>query len=185
MEKRFEEVLKTIELLSKTETDKIILSAEIISNALKKGKKVLWCGNGGSAAQAMHFSTELMVKYKTKRTPFPSVSLSADTSLITATGNDFGFDEIFSRQVEGLGKEGDVLVALSTSGSSKNVIKAIKTAIAKKMAVIFLTGADPTEVEDQVDVVIHVPSKNTPIIQECHQIIGHIIIEELEKKLEV
>ncbi len=185
MRKRFEETLKTIELLAEKESNKIKNAAEIIYNALKNGKKVIWCGNGGSAAQAMHFNTELIVKYKNPRSSLPSIALTSDTSVITATANDFGFNEIFTRQIEGLGKEGDVLVALSTSGSSMNVIKAIKTAKAKKMVVIFLTGENFTEVEEEVDVVIHVPSRNTPIIQECHQIIGHIIIEELEKKLEV
>ncbi len=181
---RIKLLIKTLLKLENVQLQKIIESADLLSNTLLNGGTVFWCGNGGSAAQALHLSTELIVKYKNTRKPYPSIALNADVSLLTAAGNDFGFEEVFVRQIEGLGKENDLLVALSTSGKSPNVLKAIHKAKEKEMKVIFLTGQEPTEVENIVDIVIHVPSKDTPIIQECHQIIGHIIIEEAEKLLE-
>ncbi|HOP32644.1 MAG TPA: SIS domain-containing protein [Candidatus Hydrothermia bacterium] len=180
---RLREIIEILETLKEKESEKLRNAANLIAMTLKSGNTIFWCGNGGSAAQAMHFSTELMVKYKSNRRPFQSIALSADPVLLTAAGNDFGFDEIFSRQIEGLGRENDLLVAITTSGSSANILKAIKKAKEYKIKVILITGEKALELDDDVNVAIHVPSHNTPLIQECHEIIGHILVEEAEKLL--
>jgi len=179
---RFAKVTETLNNLKESSIQLIEKATEIMVNTIRSNKKILWCGNGGSLAQAMHFSTELTVKYKDLRPPFPSISLGADPVYLTALSNDLGFEHSFSRMVMALGEEGDLLVALSTSGKSRNVNEAVKTAKELKMKVLYLTGKEKVEVEDLCDVVIHVPSDETAIIQECHQILGHILIENLERK---
>lgn len=180
---RLRRVIETLEVFYKTEISNLEKASFLMAETIRSGNKIMWCGNGGSAAQAMHFSTELMARYKETRNPLPSLALPADAVLLTATANDFGFEHAFSRQVEGLGKEGDLLVAITTSGSSKNVVNAIKVAKSKKIKVILLTGERGSEFEEEVDILIKVPSVETPIIQECHEIIGHILVEGIEKNL--
>ena len=163
--------------------DKLKNAIEIIYNTLKNGNKILICGNGGSAADAQHFAAEIVGRFKLERRGFPAIALTTDTSILTALGNDYGFDIIFERQVEALGKEGDVLVGISTSGNSENVIKAVNKA--KKMGIytIGLLGKGGGKLKDIVDLALIVPSNDTARIQECHLTIYHVICEEVEKRL--
>ena len=153
----------------------------ITLQVIKNGNKILICGNGGSAADSQHFAAEFVGRYKQDRNPLPAIALTTDTSLITAISNDYGYDLIFSRQVDALGEEGDILFAISTSGNSKNVIKAVISAKKKKMITVGLLGKDGGKLKSLVDYPIIVPSYNTPRIQEVHQIIIHSICEEVEK----
>ena len=144
-------------------------------NALKSGGKLMFAGNGGSAAEAQHFSAEMVGRFLKERKPLASVALSTDTSALTAIGNDYGYDQVFSRQVEALGRSGDVLIVLSTSGRSKNILAAIRAAAALGVATIAFTGREPREIGALADVVLNVPSSHTPQIQEGHLILGHLL----------
>ncbi|MBU6217563.1 MAG: SIS domain-containing protein [Betaproteobacteria bacterium] len=144
-------------------------------NALKSGGKLMFAGNGGSAAEAQHFSAEMVGRFLKERKPLASVALSTDTSALTAIGNDYGFDQVFSRQVEALGRSGDVLIVLSTSGRSKNILAAMRAAAARGVATIAFTGREPREIGALADVVLNVPSSHTPQIQEGHLILGHLL----------
>ncbi len=156
----------------------------ILIEALGSGKKVLFCGNGGSAADAQHFAAELVVRFKIDRKGLPAIALSSDPSIVTAASNDYGYERVFERQVEAYGTEGDVLVAISTSGRSKNVNLAVRKAYEMGMRIIYFTGKnDIGELEKVCDVVIHVPSDNTARIQEAHEMIGHIMLEIVEREL--
>ena len=157
--------------------------AEEMINAFKNDKKVLLCGNGGSAADAQHISGELSGKFYLDRAPLFAVSLTTNTSHITAIANDISYDEVFSRLIEAQGKEGDILIAISTSGNSRNITKAIEVANEKKMIVIGFTGEDGGKMNEICQLLIKVPSNDTPRIQESHILIGHIICEIVEKKL--
>lgn len=159
----------------------MIRAARAIAASLKKGGKVLLCGNGGSAADAQHIAAELVGRIHTERRPLPAVALSSDPSVVTCIGNDYGFERIFARQVEGLGEKKDVLVAYSTSGNSKNVIEAAKVAQYLGMKVVGITGSGGGRLKNWVDILIDVPSKSTPRIQESHCVIGHIVTEVVEK----
>jgi len=165
-------------------TEHIQVAAKIMIQALDKKNKILWCGNGGSAADAQHMSAELMGGLRShNRAPVASIALTTDTSFITAWANDTDYDSIFSRQIEGIGNNGDVLIAISTSGNSINVIKAIKTSISKNMKVIILTGADGGAMAGQGDVCIRIPSNDTQRIQEGHLLTEHILCEIVEDVL--
>lgn len=155
-----------------------------IKSALKQGATIFACGNGGSAADAQHFVAEWVCKYRDDRRPLPAIALSVDTSVLTAIGNDYGFEEVFARQVTALGKKGDVLVAFTTSGSSKNVLRAIEVARKKGMYVVVLTGAKGARLRDSADCAIIVPSEETARIQEIHQIIYHAWCEYGERNEE-
>ena len=155
----------------------------LICESLRNDKKVLLMGNGGSAADAQHIAGELIGRFKMERSSIPAIALTTDTSIITALGNDYGFDQIFARQIESLGCEGDIVVAISTSGNSKNVIEALKISRKNKMKSIGLLGCGGGLIKQLVDIPIVVPSYNTPRIQEAHIAIGHVICEEIEKKL--
>ena len=144
-------------------------------NALKSGGKLMFAGNGGSAAEAQHFSAEMVGRFLIERKPLASVALSTDTSALTAIGNDYGYDQVFSRQVEALGRSGDVLIVLSTSGRSKNILAAMRAAAALGGATIAFTGREPREIGALADVVLNVPSSHTPQIQEGHLILGHLL----------
>ena len=156
------------------------LTNSIIS-AFKEEKKILICGNGGSAADAQHFSSELIGKYEKERSSFPAIALTTDSSAITAISNDFGFDNVFSRQIEGLGESGDILIVISTSGNSKNLIKAVKTAKKKNIKCLALLGKKGGLISDMVDLEITVSSKRTCRIQEMHVLIIHIICGLIER----
>lgn len=158
----------------------ILQAAELIDGAVKAGGKVLWCGNGGSAAQAQHLSTELVAGLgKDRNLTFRSVSLTVDTSFLTAWSNDVGFDTVFARQVEALGDPADVLVVLSASGTSPNILAAAEAADRIGMLVIALTGAVETALTSVATVSIRVPSSDTQRIQEGHIVAGHLICEIL------
>ena len=151
-----------------------------VRTALEKGRKILICGNGGSAADSQHMAAEFVGRFVKERQSLPALALTVDTSLLTAVGNDYGFDYVFSRQVEGLGQEGDVLIAISTSGNSANVVKAVKTAKEKGIYVIALTGENGGILAKESDLCLAVPSQVTARIQEMHIMIIHMICEIAE-----
>ena len=151
-----------------------------VRTALEKGRKILICGNGGSAADSQHMAAEFVGRFVKERQSLPALALTVDTSLLTAVGNDYGFDCVFSRQVEGLGQEGDVLIAISTSGNSANVVKAVKTAKEKGIFVIALTGENGGILAKESDLCLAVPSQVTARIQEMHIMIIHMICEIAE-----
>ena len=153
--------------------DVIESAGEILTDTLKQGRKILLCGNGGSAADCQHIAAELIVRYENNRQALPAIALTTDSSILTASANDFNFDSIFSRQVEALGNASDCLIAISTSGRSANVIAAVKSALAKNMSVIGLTGQEESEISRLATVTIKVPSTVTARIQEAHIVIGH------------
>ncbi|CAA2929439.1 Phosphoheptose isomerase [Arsenophonus endosymbiont of Bemisia tabaci Q2] len=155
----------------------------MLSNAFKAGGKVLSCGNGGSHCDAMHFAEELTGRYRENRRGYPAIAIS-DVSHLSCVGNDFGYDYVFSRYIEAVGKEGDILFALSTSGNSGNIIKAIAAALAKKMQVITLTGKDGGKMAGTADIEIRVPHFGyADRIQEIHIKVIHILIQLIEKEM--
>lgn len=158
-------------------------AATLVTDALASGGKVLLCGNGGSAADAQHIAGELVGRFLKERRPLPAVALNTNTSVVTAVGNDYRFEEVFSRQVAALGCPGDVLVAISTTGNSPNVLRAAKVAKEKDMKVIGLTGADGGRLKQFCHLCLYVPSNSTPRIQEMHTLIGHIICQLVEEAL--
>lgn len=149
----------------------------------KSGKKTLLAGNGGSAADAQHIAAELVGRYGFDRPSIPSIALTTDTSNLTAIGNDYGYDKVFSRQMEGMGSEGDLFIGISTSGNSVNIVNAINAAQAKGVKTVALVGRDGGEMARIADYAIIVPSKDTPRIQESHILIGHMICDIIEKEL--
>lgn len=151
--------------------------------AIGAGQKILFCGNGGSASDCQHIATELTIRFKKDRPAIAALALTTDTSALTAAGNDFGFDCIFSRQVEALGKPGDVLIGFSTSGNSANVIKAFEEAKCRGITTAFLGGGTGGALVNVADVSLIVPSTVTAHIQECHIMIGHMICEGVESEL--
>lgn len=157
--------------------------AKEIIKAFKKDKKVLLCGNGGSAADAQHIAAELSGKFYLDREPLQAEALHVNSSFLTAVANDYSYDEIFARAVRAQGKEGDILIAISTSGNSPNVLKAIKAANDAKMITIGLTGESGGKMAGLCRYLIKVPSKDTPRIQESHILIGHIVCEIVEKRI--
>ena len=165
------------ERLTAGHVDAIVAAAALIRDALAAGKKVLLCGNGGSAADAQHIAAELVGRFVVERRGLPAIALTTDTSALTAIANDYGFDVVFARQVEALGAPGDVLIAITTSGRSKNVVAAVAAARAQGMKVIGLTGAAGAEFVRGCDGGVAVPSKNTARIQEGHITIGHVLCE--------
>ena len=158
----------------------IHMACVIATDTLAKGNKILICGNGGSAADAQHIAAELTGRYKKNRIALPAIALSVDTSALTAIGNDFGFETVFSRQLEALAKEGDLLIAISTSGNSENVINALKKAKELNCRSISLSGKGGGRMNQISDVNIVVPSNDTPRIQEMHILIGHIICQSVD-----
>ena len=162
----------------------ILSASEILINAIKNGKKVLWCGNGGSAADSQHMSTELMggLRYH-DRPPIPSIALTTDSSFLTAWSNDTDFNTIFSRQIEAIGGSGDVLIAISTSGNSSNIVEAVNMAEKMNMRIIILTGKNGGKLSGRKDIVINIPSDDTQRIQEGHLLTEHILCEMLESSL--
>lgn len=155
-------------------------AARTLLACLERDNKVLACGNGGSAASAQHFVAELVCRFRVNRRALPAVALTADVMTLTAIGNDYGYSRIFARQVEALARKGDVLVAISTSGNSANVIEAATTALAAGCAVIALTGADGGELATHADIVLRVPSNVVARIQEVHDVCIHALAEALE-----
>ncbi len=153
----------------------------VIVSAFEKGNKVLFCGNGGSAADAQHLAAEFSGRFYTDRDSLPADALHCNTSYITAVANDYSYDVIYSRILKGIGNAGDILVGLSTSGNSKNIVKAFEMAREKKMATIALTGASGGKLKALSDYLINVPSDDTPRIQESHIMLGHVICQFVEE----
>jgi len=156
---------------------------ELMIEAIKSKKKILIMGNGGSAADAQHLVAELVGRFKLERKAIPAIALTTNTSTLTAIGNDYSFDKIFGRQIEALAEQGDIVLGLSTSGLSENLIYAFKIAKDLGATTIGFLGKDGGKVKDIVDISILIPSNNTPRIQEAHITIGHIVCEEIEKRL--
>ena len=156
-------------------TEKIATSAKLCIDCLNSAAKILIFGNGGSAADAQHIAAELIGSYKLQRKSLPAIALTTDSSVITSLGNDFGFDKIFSRQIESIANEGDIVIGITTSGKSSNVISALKLASEKKCTTIGLSGNKGGELNDICDINIVIPSNDTARIQEMHIVIGHTL----------
>ena len=180
---QIEESIALEEKIKSEFSEKIVKLAEILNDCFKKGGKILLCGNGGSAADAQHIAGELVVRLRSdsKRKALPSIALTVNPSILTAASNDFGFERVFSRQVEALGKKGDCLLALSTSGESSNVNLAIKTARKIGMKTLALSGKKGGEMSRIADYSIIVPSSETQRIQEVHLLVGHIVCDLIER----
>ncbi len=161
---------------------KVAEVAELCAEAYKKGKKTLWAGNGGSAADAQHMAGEMVSRFMFDRPGLPSIALTTDTSIITAIGNDYGYEKLFSRQLQANGEEGDVFIGISTSGNSGNLVEALKMCKEKGIVSVALVGEKPCKM-DEYDHVIHIPSGVTPRIQECQTLIGHIICCCVEEEI--
>ena len=179
-----EESVRTKQMLLSDEAlmSRIARIAGVVVEAYKSGHKTLWAGNGGSAADAQHMAGELVNKFTFDRPGLAALSLSTDTSIITAVGNDYGFDRLFARQVEAQGCPGDVFIGISTSGKSPNLVNALAACRAKGITSVAIVGANPCPMDDY-DYVIHVPSTVTPRIQECQTLIGHILCYIVEQEL--
>jgi D-sedoheptulose 7-phosphate isomerase len=163
--------------------EKISQAAEAITDAYRAGNKTLLAGNGGSAADAQHIAGEFVSRFYFDRPGIPSIALTTDTSVLTAIGNDYGFDKVFARQVQAQGVAGDVFIGYSTSGNSENIVQALKTCREKGIFSIGLTGSRQGKMDDLCDICIKIPSPETPRIQECHGLIGHIICCIVEENL--
>lgn len=166
------------------EVDHILTQADDLAERLKRGCKILVCGNGGSAADAQHFAAELTGRYLKERRALAAIALTTDTSALTAIGNDYGYEQVFSRQVEALGRPGDVLVGISTSGNSPNVLRAVASAKALGMRTIGMLGRDGGTLKDAVDDALIVPSRVTARIQEVHEMVFHFWCEVLDEHFE-
>jgi D-sedoheptulose 7-phosphate isomerase len=172
----------TIKSLDATSINK---SAIMLADCLKNGNKILLCGNGGSAADCQHFAAEMVIRFRASvnRPSLPAIALTCDTSILTAAGNDIGFDNIFAQQINGLGNKGDILIGISTSGNSTNVINAINTAKEKEIKVIGLLGKDGGNIKEMCDAFVIVNHNTTARIQESHILIEHIWCDLIERQL--
>ena len=177
------ENIETGQLVCDNLVSQIEKAANLLVNALKNNKKIILIGNGGSAEMSSHIAAEFVGRYKLERKGLPAIALTTDLAAITAIGNDYGFDRIFERQLEALGNDGDILIAMSTSGNSANIIKAVEQARKMNIKIICLLGKDGGKLKNNSDVEIIIPSDNTPRIQEAHLMILHIICEIVENKL--
>lgn len=163
--------------------ERIAKAAKLMVSSLRKGGKIHFCGNGGSAADAQHLAAELSGRFYFDRPPLNAEALHCNTSYLTAVGNDYGYDHIFSRLIRGTGKAGDVMVGISTSGNSKNIINAYQVCKEMRISIISFTGKTGGIMKDYSDILLNVPSKETPRIQESHIMIGHIICELVESEM--
>lgn len=173
-----QQVLQNAELISTIEK-----AVDVITGAFQKGRRVYFCGNGGSAADAQHLAAEFSGRFYTDRKALPAEALHCNTSYLTAVANDYGYDAIYSRIIDGIGQEGDVLIGLSTSGNSKNIITAFEKARGKKMITIGFTGSSGGKMKSCSDYLVNIPSTDTPRIQESHIMVGHIICQLVEEKI--
>lgn len=188
MNKIKEIIAKSIEVKKQILEDETLLlkvqsAADAVTAAFKNGNKVLFCGNGGSAADAQHLAAEFSGRFYKDRRALPSEALHCNTSYLTAVANDYSYNVVYARIIEGTGNEGDVLFGISTSGSSANIIKALEAAKSKKMVTIGFTGAGGGLMKEASDILINVPSLDTPRIQESHVLLGHIICQFVEENL--
>ena len=159
-------------------------AADLIGDCFRTGNKLLVCGNGGSAADASHFATELVVRFTKDRRALPAICLASDSGIVSAAGNDYGFDEIFARQVAAFGIPGDVLFCLTTSGNSKNVVRALQEAKARKVKTIAFLGRDGGSTKGMADIDLLVKADSTARIQEAHQLVIHVLCEIIEAQLD-
>ena len=169
-----------------TEKQKITKAANLMFSAISTGNKIMSCGNGGSAADSQHFVAELVNRFEMERDPLAAISLTTDTSILTSVSNDYSYNEIFSKQVQALGKKGDILVAISTSGNSANILEAVKAAKKKGITVVFLTGATKGSIGSILtpsDIIINVQAKVTARIQETHILIIHCLCQALDLQI--
>jgi len=183
-----QEIQKLSLLLLQIQNDSALLKtvqaiADVCTDALKQGKKILFAGNGGSAADSQHLAAELVSRLRYNRPGLASIALTTDTSALTAIGNDYAFENIFSRQVESIGQAGDIFIGISTSGKSPNILKALDAARAKGIKTIGFAGASAPFMAERCDLVLNIPAKETPKIQECHIMFGHIICAIIEDAL--
>jgi DnaA initiator-associating protein len=186
IKENFKESIQTKIAASETLPEVIFSAGQILVQALMNGKKILTCGNGGSAGDAQHFSSELLNRYERDRPSLPAIALTTDSSTITSIANDYSYDEVFSKQVRALGQSGDILLAISTSGNSRNVIKAMEAAVSRDMTIIALTGKDGGEMAGLLganDIEIRVPSNRTARIQEVHLLVIHNLCEVIDDSL--
>ena len=167
----------------KQQTPMIEKIADVCTDALRQGHKIIFCGNGGSAAQSQHLAAELVGRYKMNRPAMNSISLTVDTSNLTAIGNDYGYDVVFSRQLEGVGKNGDILIGLSTSGNSANVVLAFEQAHKTGIKTVALVGRKGGKMKDMADYTIAVPADTSAHIQEMHIAVGHLICDLIERNI--
>src|SRR5207248_1824540 len=174
---------ETFRSLSSLEAQ-MVNAADLIEQCLRAGNKLLVCGNGGSAADAAHFATELVVRFAKDRRSYPAICLASNGGLLTAAANDYGFDEIFARQVAAFGRPGDVLICLTTSGKSKNVVRALEEAKARKLKTIAFLGRDGGSTIGMADIDLLVRSDSTARIQEAHQLLLHVLCEVVESHLD-
>jgi D-sedoheptulose 7-phosphate isomerase len=189
MQQRISQLIQaSIDVKRQTMEDNVLIAsveqvvAEIVK-ALQADKKILFCGNGGSAADAQHIAAELSGRFYHDRDPLFAEALHVNTSYLTAVANDYGYDHVYSRLVKAKGRPGDVLVGISTSGNSTNIIEALKLARAQGMVTVSMTGATGGKMKEHSDILLNVPSKDTPRIQEVHILLGHIICELVELEL--
>ena len=188
MEKWIDDILKDKEALMKSLRDSGYFSVleeagKELSASLKQGNKIVLAGNGGSAADAQHFAGEIVGRFLKERKSLPAISLCVDPSVVTCIANDYGYEEVFSRQISGVGRKGDIFIAISTSGNSENCINAIKTAHEKGMKVIGFLGKDGGKMKGFCDYSLIVPSEKTPRIQEIHTLTVHLLCELIEREL--
>lgn len=183
--KRIERSIETKKKVIEQISDKISSVGQILAEGLKSGHKILLCGNGGSAADSQHIAAELVIRFRgsVKRKALPAIALTVDPSIMTAGGNDIGFENVFAREVEAYGKDGDILIGISTSGNSPNVFNAIKTANSLGLITIGLLGGDGGMIAPICRYTVIVPETETALIQECHIMIGHIWCEIIEEYL--
>ena len=179
-----EEHMQVVAKMAALEAD-IVSAGEVCADALSHGYRIYLCGNGGSAADAQHIAAELIGRFVSDRRSLPAIALTTDTSALTAIGNDYGYDEVFSRQVDGLCRAGDVLIAISTSGNSNNVLKAVDAAHAAGASVIGLSGKSGGALDGECEVSLIVPSDVTARIQEMHIVIGHLLCALIEEQLDL
>ncbi len=183
-----DELSTSLELLRKLIEDhslhqQIENVVDLCTESLGRGNKILFAGNGGSAADAQHWAGELVSRFYFDRPGLPAIALTTDTSILTAIGNDYGYESVFSRQIEALGVEGDVFFAISTSGNSANILRAIEVAKERRITVVGFTGASGGKMSDSCDTCFRIPSSSTPKIQEGHEILGHMICALIEKEI--
>jgi len=183
IEQIFAESIEVKQATLKSNIGPIIRTAEAVIKAFKSGHKVFFCGNGGSAADCQHMAAELVGRFQKERQAWPAIALTTDTSTLTALGNDYSFDIVFSRQLQALGQAGDVLIAISTSGNSKNILEAIRQAKAMGIVTIGVTGANGGQLAGLSDIAIVAASSKTARIQESHLVIFHSICELVENTL--
>lgn len=163
--------------------EQVCEAGEKLSNVVLNGNKVLLAGNGGSAADAQHFAGEMVGRFLKERNAIPAISMCVDSSVMTCIGNDYGYDQVFARQIQGLGNQGDALIGISTSGNSENIITAIMEARKKDMLVIGILGKSGGKIKELCDIALVVPSKSTPRIQEIHGFVVHVLCEMIERKV--